>query len=940
MNRRDDNEPSDPNAPLLPSEPRIDQEPQYEGRNGPKPTTNLEQSNGWFIYALTFSAGISGLLFGYDTGVISATLVSIGSDLSNRPLTTLDKSLVTSCTSLFALIASPLAGILADKFGRRKVILVADVLFTLGALIQAVTSAVWGMIVGRSIVGLAVGGASLVTPLYISELAPSHARGRLVTILSLFITGGQVVAYIIETPRWLVQAGFEEKATKVLSRVYGSHHDSGLMAKQVMRDIQQEVAEEEEELTQTNKPSTGNWQWLTNVTQCARHLVLVGGNRRALIIAVMLQATQQLCGFNSLMYFSATIFSMLSFSSPTLVSLSVALTNFLFTLLAFAFIDRIGRRRILLYSVPVMALSLIACAFTFGSVEMPNPESRVRAEDATSDSAFLPVVILICLTVYVGAYAFGLGNVPWQQSELFPLNVRSLGSALATATNWGSNFVVGLTFLPMMEWLSPGWTFAAYAAVCVFGWFGIYTIYPEMSGLRLEEVKELLADGWGVQESLRRRRGRPGIIQYIAYLLPRDIDMVNFAQCCPWLAAKTLPGHSSIWRSRFIDLYDVTRQYASNEVKVEYQIRAIVLSQSISFKFGQKEAQTLWLEVLRDMLRESYWLLESNGPYTSKNHQKIRDILSNSELLNRPVSGYSQKDAGSPSDLFCATQLCLTGLALDPLMSVQCLRTDYDVGVVYGYRAENSRPIVLENKLDLQKLLHIRNFWLRHLLCPTEATFHASYINLAPRYKPRSWGELAPSDDELPWMGYASCVHPYPRSLKILEDRQTCADLDTNCAQVRFQSLSVKPDPNPLNWPPILQSVVSLDPLNFERSYFRGIRRTPDYVVQPPDLVRGFCEPIADFQGGFSGWRRICFVIYQWDQEQPPVLSANDGTEPALDENAGPFEAKWPPPDFESDFYLVQVYEGVILPEGRMMIGTWIDLLETLDKGPFIFWKR
>lgn len=81
-------------------------------------------------------------------------------------------------------------------------------------------------------------------------------------------------------------------------------------------------------------------------------------------------------------------------------------------------------------------------------------------------------------------------------------------------------------------------------------------------------------------------------------------------------------------------------------------------------------------------------------------------------------------------------------------------------------------------------------------------------------------------------------------------------------------------------------------------------------------------------------------MIYQWDQEQPPVLSANDGTEPALDENAGPFEAKWPPPDFESDFYLVQVYEGVILPEGRMMIGTWIDLLETLDKGPFIFWKR
>lgn len=99
--------------------------------------------------------------------MISSTLVSIGTDLSSRSLTTQDKSLITSCTSLFALIASPVAGTLADKLGRRKVILVADVLFALGALSQAFTSAVWGMIVGRSIVGLAIGSASLVTPLYV-----------------------------------------------------------------------------------------------------------------------------------------------------------------------------------------------------------------------------------------------------------------------------------------------------------------------------------------------------------------------------------------------------------------------------------------------------------------------------------------------------------------------------------------------------------------------------------------------------------------------------------------------------------------------------------------------------------------------------------------------------------------------------------------------------
>ena len=351
------------------------------------------------------------------------------------------------------------------------------------------------------------------------------------TILSLFITGGQVVAYIIgwlfssvpggwrwivgigaapsilqfallfalpETPRWLVQAGHEVEAQNVLSRIYQARPGNDWLAKQVFRNIQQEVAEEEEERG-SNKPTDSNMQWIHHATRRAQDLFRVDGNRRALIIATMLQGLQQLCGFNSLMYFSATIFSMLSFSSPTLTSLSVAMSNFVFTLLAFALIDRIGRRRILLYSIPVMILSLIVCAFCFSSLKMSpmSSEPQARADPIANDT-FLPIAILLCLTVYTASYAFGLGNVPWQQSELFPLNVRSLGSALATATNWGSNTIVGLTFLPMMEWLSPGWTFAAYAAVCTAGWFGIWAIYPEMSGLSLEEVKDLLAAGWGV----------------------------------------------------------------------------------------------------------------------------------------------------------------------------------------------------------------------------------------------------------------------------------------------------------------------------------------------------------------------------------------------------------------------------------------------------------
>ncbi|KAE8349026.1 general substrate transporter [Aspergillus coremiiformis] len=500
-------------------------------------------SGSWFIWALTFSAGLSGLLFGYDTGVISSTLVSIGTDLSDRSLTTLDKSLITSCTSLFALVASPIAGILADKFGRRKVIYVADALFALGAFVQAISNEVWGMVAGRSIVGLAVGSASLITPLYISELAPSNMRGRLVTILSLLITGGQVVAYIVgwlfssvdggwrwivgigllpallqlvilialpETPRWLAQAGFETNAVYVLEKVYQGHPDSESIVKQVLRDIQQEIADEGELDYSNGFAGVGQRQWIHNISQRTKDLYHIGGNRRALAIAMMLQGLQQLSGFNSLMYFSSTLFTILSFSSPTLTSLSVAVTNFLFTLLAFAYIDRIGRRRILLYSIPLMAISLLVCALTFPSLELPDLSSaRTGASETLTGYSLPPITILLCLTAYTASYAFGLGNVPWQQSELFPLNVRSLGSAFATATNWGSNFIVGLTFLPMMELLSPGWTFATYAIVCAIGWFGVWAIYPEMSGLSLEEVKELLADGWGVKESLARTRGGP-----------------------------------------------------------------------------------------------------------------------------------------------------------------------------------------------------------------------------------------------------------------------------------------------------------------------------------------------------------------------------------------------------------------------------------------------
>ncbi|KAH8677319.1 general substrate transporter [Xylariales sp. PMI_506] len=508
------------------------------------------QRIGLFMWLLTFSAGISGLLFGYDTGVISATLVSIGTSLSGRELTSLDKSIITSATSLAALLASPASSILADARGRRPVILVADTLFVAGALVQAASGTVASMVAGRAVVGAAVGAASFVTPMYIAELAPARYRGRLVTLNCAAVTLGQVVAYVVgwafaehdggsssegwrwmvglgalpaalqavlllampETPRWLVKAGRPPAAAwKVIARTMGasslaspssSSPSSQVDAAEVdavLKSIQMEVREEEQSrLMMLPAGSKGKESWLDGW----RELVAVPKHRRALIIACLLQGLQQLCGFNSLMYFSATIFTLLGFRIPTLTSLSVAMTNFIFTLVALVLIDRVGRRRILLWSIPFMAVGLWMSGYSFKYVHLPSTSSSSPPPAAettpASSQASAATVILVSMIFYVASYAIGLGSVPWMQSELFPLSVRSLGSGVATATNWLANFAVGLTFLPMMDTLTPTWTFVLYGVVCAFGWVAIWLIYPETSGLTLEEVTGLFETGWGV----------------------------------------------------------------------------------------------------------------------------------------------------------------------------------------------------------------------------------------------------------------------------------------------------------------------------------------------------------------------------------------------------------------------------------------------------------
>lgn len=310
--------------------------------------TNLSVFASPFLVYLTLIASISGMLFGLDTAVISAMLVSIGSDLTGIALLSWQKELIVASTTCGALLGGLAAGVLADAgggrfgLGRKNTIAVADSMFVIGAWTQALAGSIPMMVVGRVIVGLGVGIAACVVPLYIAELSPSSLRGRLVTTNILFVTFGQVLAYGIgaalqhrpqgwrwmvgvtslpalaqlgamkflpgehaisekacalligrlhvETPRILIVQGRMQEAHGVLHRIYAGHSKIS-----IERKLQQ--------LSRVCRQSrdAGDLPWTDRLHQ----LFSPGGDRRALIVGAGLQAFQQLCGFNSLMYFSA-----------------------------------------------------------------------------------------------------------------------------------------------------------------------------------------------------------------------------------------------------------------------------------------------------------------------------------------------------------------------------------------------------------------------------------------------------------------------------------------------------------------------------------------------------------------------------------------------------------------------------------------------------------
>lgn len=290
-----------------------------------------------------------------------------------------------------------------------------------------------------------------------------------------------------ESPRQLICQGKTEEAAKVIARIFP--HGTSEQVQQKVMHITYHI-----EQARSHHGDKSIWWQL-------KQLYVIPSNFRAMFAACGLMAISQLGGFNSLMYYSSTLFALVGFSNPVAVGTVIAATNFIFTVVNLLLVDRVGRRRILLSTMWGMALALICAAVCFHWIPI-NKDLTLK----TNVVGWPAYVVLVCMVIYVAFYSSGMGNTAWLSSEFYPMEVRAVGTMMLTLSCWGANIIVASTFLTQMENTTPSGAFGFYAGICFFGWIGVYLFYPEVKGMTLEDIREVFKHGFGVKYARQLQR--------------------------------------------------------------------------------------------------------------------------------------------------------------------------------------------------------------------------------------------------------------------------------------------------------------------------------------------------------------------------------------------------------------------------------------------------
>ncbi|MDD5681194.1 MAG: sugar porter family MFS transporter [Candidatus Omnitrophica bacterium] len=444
-----------------------------------------------FLYLTAGIAALAGLLFGYDTGVISGAILFIKDQFK---LSSGAEQGVVSAVLLGAVIGAALSGALADRFGRKNVIIVVAFLFAMGAMGAAFATSVTMIVAFRLVIGVAIGVASYTAPLYISEISPPEARGALVSLNQLMITCGIVVSYLIdyalaagqhqwrwmfglgavpamilivgmialfESPRWLVSRNRVEEARTVLGHIMPAEK------------MEAEIKSIQNSLT----VKTGSWKD-----------VLEPWVRPALLVGIALAFFQQVTGINTIIYYAPTIFEFAGFAShkvSILATVGVGLVNVFMTLVAIWFLDRLGRKPLLYIGLSGMAASLGILGLAFYLPGM---------------AGALKMLTVLSVLLYIASFAISLGPIFWLIiAEIYPLKIRGRAMSLATLANWGFNMVVASTFLTLTEKLGKAGAFWFYAVVCIAGLIFCYLYVPETKGKTLEYIENSLKKNNGLK---------------------------------------------------------------------------------------------------------------------------------------------------------------------------------------------------------------------------------------------------------------------------------------------------------------------------------------------------------------------------------------------------------------------------------------------------------